>query len=141
MESLPFKNSAYEGFGVVEGRVRLALDTLVIEYQVKDNVFGAFKSELKTVAIPLDKLEAVRYKPARLRRPTLEVDVTDASVIEKIPGSMVGTLPLKLTRAARTHAQAVVRRIEHRLADHRLLNDNRDLSERDVDFLFGGDDQ
>jgi hypothetical protein len=139
MESLPFQNSAYEGFGVIEGRIRLNGRSLLIEFHVKDSVFGAFKSDLKTISIPLEKLEAIRYKKARFGRPSIELDVTDASLLNEIPGASVGTLILKLLRSARPHAEAVVRKIEFRLAEQRLQDDSRDLSERDVDYLFGSE--
>lgn len=139
MESLPFQNSAYEGFGVIEGRLRPTAGSLVLEYHVKDSVFGAFKSDLKMISIPFDKLESIRYRRARLGRPSIELDVTDASLLKDIPGVAVGSLTLKLLRAAKPHAEAVIRRIELRLAEHRLLDESRDLSERDVDYLFGSE--
>lgn len=141
MESLPFTMSAYEGFGVVEGRLRVSDEALHIEYHVKDNVFGAFKSDLRTIAIPLGQIEAVRYSAHRFRKPRLEVDVSDATLLEKIPGSRVGTLTVRLTREARRHADAVVQRIERRLTEYRLTQDHRDLTDRDMDFLFGEDDR
>lgn len=141
MESLPFSMSAYEGFGVVEGRVRDTESALAIEFHVKDNVFGAFKSGLRSITIPFTSVEAVRYEARRFRKSRLEIDVNDATLLEKIPGTKVGTLTLRLDKKTKPHAERIVQRINRHLMDHRLLHDNRELSDQDLDYLFDDDDR
>ena len=60
---LPVKqNELYAGLAELNGLIRLDKETLVLEYNLKDDVLGMFNSELKVLKIPLHAIEDARVK-------------------------------------------------------------------------------
>ncbi len=86
-ESVPFLINVYGGFGVVTGLVRFEDDLLRFELQVKDSIVGALKGRLKTMDIPLNRIEEVQFKPRRGPvKARLVIRVSDLKILEEIPG-------------------------------------------------------
>jgi len=60
---LPIKqNELYAGLAELNGLIRMERDTLVLEYNLKDDVLGMFNSELKVLKIPFHAIEDVIVK-------------------------------------------------------------------------------
>ncbi|TVQ66364.1 MAG: hypothetical protein EA360_05880 [Balneolaceae bacterium] len=60
---LPIKqNELYAGLAELNGLVRMEKDSLVLEYNLKDDVLGMFNSELKVLKIPFHAIEDVIVK-------------------------------------------------------------------------------
>ena len=53
MTSVPFTMSVYGGMAECHGLLRPEGDSLVLEYQVQDNMFGVIRGRAKAVRIPL----------------------------------------------------------------------------------------
>ena len=60
---VPFQtDKAYGGFAEVKGQLRFEGDELIVEFQVKDSLFGALKSDVKELGLPLSALEDLAFK-------------------------------------------------------------------------------
>lgn len=58
---LPVKqNELYAGLAELNGLIRMEKDSLVLEYNLKDDVVGVFNSELKVLKIPFHAIEEIR---------------------------------------------------------------------------------
>ena len=60
---LPIKQKdVYGGLAEITGLIRRDSDTLVIEYQVKDDVLGMFNSGVKVLELPLNHIHSVEVE-------------------------------------------------------------------------------
>ena len=60
---LPIKQkNVYGGMAEIAGLIRRDSDTLVIEYQVKDDVLGMFNSDIKVLELPLSHIHSVEVE-------------------------------------------------------------------------------
>lgn len=87
-ESVPFTIEMYEGLAQTDGLLRLEGENLVLEWQVKDAVFGVLKGGINRIVVPL---EQVREVQARKRiwpfRWPLRIQVSDLRTLEAAPGT------------------------------------------------------
>ena len=124
-KSVPFKVGQYEGFATSEGIVFFHENSIVVQYETKDAVFGVVKSGLKEIEIPLDVVEEVTFD-AGLFRKKLTIVVSDMDYCVDVPGGNGNriSLPIKKKYAdsAEDFVQAIVLRASelHREQD---LND------------------
>lgn len=139
MESLPFMMEAYGGLGRVDGRLRASDGALVLEYQVRDDVFGVIKSKPRLMQISLSEIEDVRFVRRRWRKSTLEIEINNMRLAERIPGSDAGQLKLRVARDLAARAGRIANRLQRYLSEHRLLSGDRELTEADLDMLFEDD--
>lgn len=60
---LPVKQTdVYGGLAEITGLIRKQDSMLVLEYQVKDDVFGMFSSNIKTLELPFFQIESIEVK-------------------------------------------------------------------------------
>jgi len=60
---LPIKQKdVYGGLAEITGLVRRDADTLVIEYQVKDDVLGMFNSDVKVLELPFSHIQSIEVE-------------------------------------------------------------------------------
>lgn len=60
---LPIKQSdVYGGLAEITGLLRKQESMLVLEYQVKDDVFGMFNSNIKTLELPFSQIDSIEVK-------------------------------------------------------------------------------
>lgn len=60
---LPIKQSdVYGGLAEITGLLRKQESMLVLEYQVRDDVFGMFNSKIKTLELPFSQIESLEVK-------------------------------------------------------------------------------
>lgn len=95
---VPFTtDKAYGGFAEVKGQMRFEADELVLEFQVKDSLFGALKSGVKELALPLDALEDLVFKKGWFSH-RLTVRTRSMSDLGEIPGADGSTLVVKVAK-------------------------------------------
>lgn len=140
MELVPFVIELYSGLGRVDGRLRVDEGVLMIEYQAKDDVFGLIKGRPRRIRITMNDLQDVRYVRRRFRKSLLTLELSDVKLAHQIPGNNMGRLELVIDKDYRDAAQRAATRLQRFLSEHRLLSDDRELTESDLDMLFEDDD-
>lgn len=62
-KTLPFKiPDVFQGFAETSGIMKIEEQSLVLEFQTVDSVFGAIKSEVKNLNLPFTEIEALDFK-------------------------------------------------------------------------------
>lgn len=140
MKVVPFTIEIYGGLGRVDGRLRVDLDSLILDYQAKDEVFGVIKGRPRQVRITMKDLQDVEFVRRRLRKSLIVVELSDLHLAQRIPGAKLGRIELSIAKEFRDDAQRATQRLQRYLSEHRLLSDDRTLTEADVDLLFGDDE-
>lgn len=99
MRSVPFRlDDAYGGLAEGRGLARLEGDVLVLEFQLKDSLFGAIKSQVKTLRLAPDDLESIRLRKGWFRRRLL-VEARRLEALADLPGVDGTRVALKIARA------------------------------------------
>ena len=106
-KSVPFKVDEYEGFATSHGIVFFVEDTIVVQYETKDAVFGVVKSGLKEIEIPLDVVEEVSFD-AGLFRNKLTIVVNDMDYCVDIPGGDANRISLPIKKKYADNAEDFV---------------------------------
>lgn len=120
MESVRFTIAdVYGGLGKCGGVCRLEKARLMLEYQTKDAILGALKSQVKVVCFPLEDLDRVEFKKGFIGG-RLRIRARTLSVFEKIPGVESGILDLHVERKERGIARALASEADLRIAELRL---------------------
>lgn len=109
----------YGGFAKATGLLILDGDHLILEYQVKDELFGAIKGKPKSFRIPLSALDSVGYKK-NIFGTKIMVRVLRLRDLDGIPNSEKGEVKLKISRKDRPRAEELVSHINYRLSEMRL---------------------
>jgi hypothetical protein len=118
--SLPFTTEdAYQGLANVNGMMQVRRNELILEYQVKDNIFGVLKSGTKELHIPFSELSEVQYKlnwfVSRFR-----LHVKSMRILGEFPVGKDGVISLKIKRKQKKVAQDLASSINLRLSEIRL---------------------
>lgn len=112
-------DDAYSGLAKVQGILRAEKDRLILEYQVKDNLFGVIKSNPKKLNIPYEELAEVNYKlnwfVSRFR-----LHVNSMKVLGEFPVGKEGVISLRITRKQKQTAKELASYINLRLSEIRL---------------------
>src|SRR5690625_242867 len=140
MGSLPFSVEVYSGFGRMDGRMRIETTDegrfIRLDYQVKDDIFGVLKSRPRQVRVSFADIESIRFVRRRFMTSYVELVISNLSLAERIPGSEMGRLNLRVKRNDRDRAQRTVELLQRMMTEHRLLDDDRPLTEEEIDLLF-----
>jgi hypothetical protein len=60
---LPIKQKdVYGGLAEITGLIRKDVDTLIVEYQVKDDVLGMFNSDVKVLDLPFSHIQSIEVE-------------------------------------------------------------------------------
>ena len=98
MRSLPFKIEELNGgFALVEGILSVKENKLCIEFHKKDAVFGAIKSDVKSIEIPFSGIDMMEYKKG-LFSSKLTIYGKNATALKDLPGDDLTTRKLKIER-------------------------------------------
>jgi hypothetical protein len=97
MSSVPFKLPVYGGMAECHGLLRPDGDSLVLEYQVQDNMFGVLRGKARAVRIPLSDLESVELRGKWFGR-SLIIQSRSLLTLANVPGSKQGRLELAIAR-------------------------------------------
>ena len=130
MDSIPVRfPQIYEGFANAEGVLSISSDALTLEFQVKDNILGVMKSDVRTAAIPFDRIDEVDFR-SNLFRTGLNIRVSSMQIVEDVPGSKQGKVSLKIPRRYKKEASEIAHEASIRSSQSKL-----DRLEGDVDAL------
>ena len=117
---LHFKTEeAYNGFAKVSGIIRAERRQLVIEYQVKDNIFGVIKGRPKELVIPYEQLADVKYK-VNWFLSRLELHVNAMRILGEFPVGEEGVIKLGINRKQKKTAKEMASYINLRASEIRL---------------------
>ena len=127
MDSLPFQfPELFGGIVVSGGVVRADADALTLEFEIKDNLLGVMKSDVKKVAIPFDQIDDVRLR-SNLFRTELEIRANSIEVVAGVPGHKQGRVRLKIPRQYRREAKVMAYEAYHKVSQIKLDRLEREL--------------
>jgi hypothetical protein len=131
MTSVPFSiSNVYGGLGFAQGVLRNDADNLVLEFQLKDSVFGLLRSRVRQVCIPISAIEEIALE-RMLADPwqwlglggiQLRIRTMDLSSVKDIPGHGEDGFRLRIKRKYRRAVRTFVSEVELRIAEMRLLD-------------------
>jgi hypothetical protein len=107
MNSVPFTIGVYGGLAECHGLLRPDGDSLVLEYQVQDNMVGFLRGGAKSVRIPLADLESVALKGKWFGR-SLVLQSRSMLSLAEVPGAKQGRVELIIARADWPAAERLV---------------------------------
>ena len=120
MDSIPIQfPQIYEGFANAEGVLRISSDALTLEFQVKDNILGVMKSDVRTAAIPFDRIDEVDFR-SNIFRTVLNIRVSSMQIVEDVPGSKQGKVSLKIPRRYKKEASEIAHEASIRSSQSKL---------------------
>jgi hypothetical protein len=110
----------YGGFVVMNGLLRLEKDSLIVEYQTKDNILGGvFKSQPKEARIPLRNLSEVIFKKNWFSA-SLLLKAYSLTDLAHFPNAEDGMAKFKIKRKHRNDAANLASSLNLRLSEIRL---------------------
>ena len=112
-------DEAYSGLAALTGIMQVNKDSLVLEYQVKDNILGMLKSDTKRLLIPYNNLTEVRYKRNWFIS-RFHLYVNSMQILGKFPIGKDGRITLKINRKRSHTAKELESYINLRLSEIRL---------------------
>jgi hypothetical protein len=118
---------SWGGLASNSGLLRLDGDTLVLEFETKDDVLQMLKSGVKRVALPLAQIEACQWEPGWFGG-KIELCVRSMNALDGIAGASQGRVRLRVSRKDRDKAFGLVANVELALA-HRVVRET-DESDR-----------
>ena len=84
--SLPFKiPDAYKGFAEASGIEKASRAGLILEFEIKDGLFGVLRSGVRDVRNPLSDIASVNLQKGWFRT-KLVVRVKSLSALSEVPG-------------------------------------------------------
>ncbi|MEM7374913.1 MAG: hypothetical protein AAF587_40345 [Bacteroidota bacterium] len=117
---LHFKTEdAYNGLAAVQGILRLEKQTIILEYQVKDNIIGMIKSKPKDLRIPYEELEEVSYK-VNWFVSNFRLHVSSMRILGEFPAGKDGVIKLRINRKQKESAKQLASHINLTLSEYRL---------------------
>jgi len=112
-------DSSWGGLASNSGLLRLEGDTLVLEFETKDDVLKVLKSGVKRFAVPLTEVEACRWHRGWFGG-KIELSVRRMNVLDGIAGAGQGRVTLGVSRNDRDRAFGLVTNVELAMA-HRMV--------------------
>jgi hypothetical protein len=84
---------------------------LLLEYQVKDAVFGLIKSGPKEVFVPYDELDKIQLT-SNFFMTRIRLYIDDLKILDQFPNNDKGRITLKIARAQKSIAKQVVKEVK-----------------------------
>ena len=104
----------HHGFAEANGMVQVKKDHLIIECQTRDTVFGAIKSEIKSLEVPYDEIQGVRLE-RQFSTIKLILQSHRLKTFEDIPGQEGGRITLLLDKHRRGASEKLARDLAERI--------------------------
>jgi len=118
--SIPFRiKDIYEGLAESDGVVSLTEDSLIIELQTKDAIFGVLKSALKTITLPMKEIADVELKRS-LFGDTLIIRAVSMRSLLQVPKNKHGEVILSVQKKHRELVDSFVAEAKLGIAEARL---------------------
>lgn len=108
-----------QAFMEVQGLLSVYEESILLEFERKEEVFGKNKSALKEVRIPYSDLEEMEWKKGFFRSKIILVGKTMRS-LNDVPGAEQGRLVMNVKRKDRDDAERVASRVRLRISEERL---------------------
>jgi hypothetical protein len=112
-------DKAYGGFAEVQGQMRYEGDALVLEFQVKDSLFGALKSGVKELVLPLATLEDLSFKKGWFRH-RMTIRTRSMADLSDLPGADGSILVVKIAKSDADAARDLASHVLLLLSEDRL---------------------
>ena len=109
----------FKGFGEGSGLLRVEETSLLLEYQVRDGVFGVIKTGIRQLRIPYSEMDGVTLHK-RLTGRRLEIRTTTLTIPAAIPGNNRGSIFLSFRRRDKDRVDLAVSRMQLRIAEDKL---------------------
>jgi len=117
---LPFEIPDIDyGLRKADGLLRIDKSMLVLEYRIKDGLFGVLKSDIEEVRIPLRDLDSVEFKK-KLFSGRFTIYGRSMQALEEVPGEQGTMVELKVKRRNRKTAQRLASQVQLQLSELRL---------------------
>ncbi|MCU0714210.1 MAG: serine/threonine protein kinase, partial [Pirellula sp.] len=108
--SVPFQCEGMNGFSRVHGAVQANETGIRVEYQSQDAFFGTWKSKLRTLELPWNRLVRVELKPGVFES-KLQIYGDTFSLFQEFPGTEGGYLTVKVKKQNQDLADRFVDRV------------------------------
>ncbi len=117
---LPFQiDDLNGGFAVIKGTLRLDGDKLHFEFYKSDDIIEAFKSDLKTVRVPLKDVIQIDFKK-KLFGVRLTIRAKSEGVFAELEGTDIGERKLKIKKKYAAEAHEISSRSNLFISEERL---------------------
>lgn len=118
--SVAFKiSNINQEFVEVKGLLSAHEESLLIEFERKEEVFGSSKPGLNEARIPYSDLEDLEWKNGFFRSKIILIGKSMRSLSE-VPGAEQGRLVMNVKRKDRDDAEKVASRVRLRISEERL---------------------
>ncbi len=108
-----------QGFIEVKGLLSVYEESILLEFERKDEVIGTSKAGFKEARIPYSNLEEMEWKKGFFRSKIILIGKTMKSMSE-VPGAEQGRLVMNVKRKDRNDAERVASRVRMRISEERL---------------------
>jgi len=98
----------------VEGKVRFMADEVEIDWRVRGNVFRGGNAKVETIKMPYTQIEHVELRKKWWKIRDLVLRISDASLVEEIPGVEMGKMILVIDERSREEAQKLESLIDYK---------------------------
>lgn len=116
---IPFELDVYEGLAECQGILYLKENSLVMEFQTKDSLFGVIKSKIKKINLSVRDIINVDYKKS-IFKTRLSFFTKSLIVAEKFPGAQKGEISIKLQKKDREKCECLVSKLNLMIAEAKL---------------------
>lgn len=125
--SVPFHFEVYEGFGHVAGILSTAKTGLSLQYEIRDALIGAIKTDLRKVFCSFADIAEVSVKAGWFRT-RIFIRLNSIEAVKDLPFTNAGELVLGVKRKHRDAAVELVSRMQLALSEYHL-----EMLENDAD--------
>ena len=117
---IPFRiEDIYQGLGEINGRLRIGEGVLLLEYRMKDAVFGVLRGRVRELRIPFVDIEDIEFHDGWFRK-RITIRAMSIASFADIPGAEGGVLVLKIKRGDVPRAQVGVSRLRLLQSEQKL---------------------
>jgi len=106
--SVPFSIETFAGLAKSVGLVRALPGELKIEHRLQDTIFGAAKTNTRTISLPVESITSLDFVP-NVFKSKLVISTDSMSALDSLPGAESGRVEMKIKRADNEMALRVVR--------------------------------
>ena len=119
-QSIPFESVDYNhGLKRAKGLFKLGQGGIELEYQEQDSFIGIIKSDLRTIHLPYEELEAIEFKKGWFSAKVM-LKTSSMALLEELPGNEQGICTLKVKRRHWNEAQNTISKARIALSEHKL---------------------
>ena len=119
----------FAGFAEVNGIIRLAGDTIELEFQTKDSIVKVIKTEVKNISIPITDIQEINFNKGMWEN-KLILRVTKLSLISELPSQEDGEIKLSIGNKYTEMAQDLVSKIKPEQKNKEKIKHNKSSQKR-----------